>query len=167
MFRLPLSVRPFTGAVAAALLLAACAGPGTPLEPEIPASLSVDGERFGRMINAYRATIGCGALEWDQPVAEVAFRHSADMEGRHYFSHVAPEGSTLSDRLAARGIAYVAAGENIAVGQKNDQEVLQAWIDSASHRYVIENCAYTHMGLGRSGDYWTLVLIAPPPKSDS
>jgi uncharacterized protein YkwD len=45
----------------------------------------------------------------------VARQHSADMLARGYFSHYSPEGKTALDRLRAQRIAFLIAGENLAL----------------------------------------------------
>lgn len=57
------------------------------------------------------------------------------------------------------GVAYSAAGENIAYGSSTGSAVLTAWLDSSGHRANIENANFTHHGVGKAGTYWTHVFI--------
>ncbi|HEY7728030.1 MAG TPA: CAP domain-containing protein, partial [Candidatus Eisenbacteria bacterium] len=100
-------------------------------------------------------------LTWDPRVAAVAEGHSRDMVDRSYFSHVSPDGETPWDRLAAAGISYSAAGENIAYGYPTGSAVLAAWLGSPGHRANIENPSFTRHGVGLVGTYWTHVFIRP------
>lgn len=45
-------------------------------------------------------------------------------------------------------------GENIAHGQDTEQEVFGDWMNSKGHRNNIKNESFTHIGIGRSGNYW-------------
>lgn len=126
------------------------------------ASLSPsDGQEFVALVNEHRASIGCPALAWDGRVADVASRHSQDMATRRFFGHTNPDGVDPYARLRAAGIAYSTAGENIAEGQSSAREVFRAWMNSASHRRNIENCAFTRHGMGMFQSHWTHMFLRP------
>jgi uncharacterized protein YkwD len=59
-------------------------------------------------------------------------------------------------------VSYSAAGENIAMGQRSAEEVVQAWMDSEGHRANILNGTFTHIGVGyiENGNYWTQMFIS-------
>ena len=114
---------------------------------------------FVKLMNAHRVSLGLSALVWDRRAAAVAQAHSQDMFDRHYFSHTSRDGRSTWDRLAARGVTYSQAGENIAWGQGTGSAALTAWLDSRGHRRNIESGSYTHHGVGKVGTYWTHVFI--------
>lgn len=119
-------------------------------------------QEMARLVNAHRAARGCPALTWLQPAAEAAQAHSADMARRGYFDHVSPEGQQPWDRLAARGVGYRMIAENIAwTPQQGAAQTLRGWINSPGHRQNLENCAYTHHGIGLRDAYWTHVFVTP------
>jgi uncharacterized protein YkwD len=124
-----------------------------PTDPEVVS--------FVKLMNRHRVALGLSALIWDSRAAAVAQAHSRDMFNRHYFSHTSLDGRSTWDRLAARGITYWQAGENLAWGQGTGSAVLAAWLRSPGHRENIENASFTHHGVGRVGTYWTHVLIRP------
>jgi uncharacterized protein YkwD len=124
-----------------------------PTDPEVAA--------FVKSMNRHRASLGLPALIWDSRAAAAAQAHSRDMFHRHYFSHKSLDGRSTWDRLAARGLTYSAAGENIAWGQETGSAVLAAWLRSPGHRENIENGAYTYHGVGKVGTYWTHVFFRP------
>jgi len=132
-----------------------------PTDPEVVS--------FVKLMNAHRISLGLSALVWDSRAAAVAQAHSRDMFDRHYFSHTSPDGRSTWDRLAARGVTYSRAGENIAWGQGTGRAALTAWLRSPGHRANIECGSYTHHGVGKAGKYWTHVFIrptrAPPPRA--
>ena len=129
-----------------------------PTDPEVAA--------FVQLMNAHRVSRGLPALVWDRRVAAVAEAHSRDMFRRHYFSHTWSDGHSTWDRLAARGVAYSQAGENIAWGQSTGRAVLMSWLDSPGHRRNIENGSFTRHGVGRVGPYWTHVFIRPTARRE-
>lgn len=52
----------------------------------------------------------------------------------------------LEDRLAAAGYAWQAAGENLAFGQSTAAAVLDAWMQSESHRANVLNATFSEIG---------------------
>jgi uncharacterized protein YkwD len=154
-------------AAAFALTLLACGDTGEPAAPpppgpEPPALVSPAVAEFVDLVNAHRTSMGLAQLTWDAEVAAVAQAHSQDMVARGFFSHTNPDGESPFDRLRAAGIAYSAAGENIAYGYPTPASVLAAWLGSDGHRANIENANYTHHGVGLAGTDWTHLFIRSP-----
>jgi uncharacterized protein YkwD len=115
------------------------------------------------LVNRYRASAGCLPLAWHEEAARVAESHSADMSRRDYFDHRSPEGTEVADRLLAGGVTWHGlAGENIALTAAGPEVVFDLWVDSPPHRANIEECAFTHHGLGMYRDRWTQVLVERP-----
>jgi uncharacterized protein YkwD len=117
--------------------------------------------RFAVLADEYRRLNGCDALVWHAAAARIAQAHSEDMASRAFFDHRDPDGRMPGDRLHASGIRYRRAGENIAQGQTSARQVLQSWVSSPSHRETLEDCRYTHHGVGFDGKHWTHVLLTP------
>jgi uncharacterized protein YkwD len=116
------------------------------------------------LVNEFRRSRGCAPLAWLEPAAAAAQGHSDDMARRNYFDHVSPEGQQPWDRLAARGVRYRAMAENIAWSpEQTARQTLRGWTESAGHRHNLENCAYTHHGIGLRDAYWTHVFVTPAP----
>jgi uncharacterized protein YkwD len=118
-------------------------------------------------INRHRATRGCVALSWHARGATVASDFSRSMNDLGFFSHVDPSGGTLKSRLeAARIVGYRTAAELIAAGQRTGSDVVASWVGSTAHRAILEDCQYTHVGVGLyEGNgphrtYWTAILLA-------
>ena len=64
------------------------------------------------------------------------------------FSHTRPNGTSFSTALKEYGISYMAAGENIAYGQRTPQEVVTGWMNSPGHRANILNSNFHKIGIG-------------------
>src|SRR4029453_12310533 len=145
------------GVALLAWFLGACGGgaldPGGPATGSLPGAETEapDGplREFEQLANAHRARAGCGRLRGDPPPAAVAQAHADDMVRRDFFSHTNPDGQSPFDRLRAAGVTYVAAAENIAFGYPTAAAVLEGWLGSSGHRANVENCAYTHHGVGK------------------
>lgn len=133
------------------------------------ASAAQEGEKalLHRMLNSHRAEIGCRPLDWHGETARVATSRSADMLERRYFDHVTPDGRSVFDIVAAAGIeAWGSIAENIALTQAGAASVRELWLESPPHRRNVENCAFTHHGLGERGGYWTQILLAQPKRTN-
>ncbi|MEW8987156.1 MAG: CAP domain-containing protein, partial [Bacillus sp. (in: firmicutes)] len=77
------------------------------------------------------------------------------------FSHTSPTYGSPFDMMKQFGIAYQYAGENIAMGQRTPEEVVQAWMNSEGHRKNILSANFNYIGVGyiESGNYWTQMFI--------
>jgi uncharacterized protein YkwD len=90
-------------------------------------------------------------LRWNENLAAVARAHSRNMLEQRFFSHVDPDGRTLSTRINEAGIPWQAAGENIAIygtalgaeGAFMNEPRFQR-----NHRANILNANYTDVGIG-------------------
>ncbi|MGD7043936.1 CAP domain-containing protein [Jeotgalibacillus proteolyticus] len=114
------------------------------------------------LTNAERSKEGLPALELDVELSKVADDKSLDMQQNQYFSHTSPTHGSPFDMMKAYGIEYSSAGENIAMGQRSPEEVVQAWMNSEGHRKNIMSSSFTHIGVGHveEGNYWTQMFIS-------
>ena len=114
-----------------------------------------------REVNEERAERGRSNLSFDTELRSVARYHSADMANRSYFSHVSPNGETLTDRyqrfdyqcrVPTGTFRYATGGENIlytyydapvamdnaTVRYDSPEEladgIVNGWMNSTSHR---------------------------------
>jgi len=120
------------------------------------------------LINKCRAEYNIPLLAYDDAVAAVAQRHSTDM--RDYYSdkvsHYTPNSDEDPfDRLDNANILYVDAAEVLASGFTKTEDVVRSWMNSPSHKEVILDPGYTHIGVGydyggSNGTYWTVYLIS-------
>lgn len=100
-----------------------------------------------QLLNNDRAKHGLPPLVADARLTAVARRHAADMVMNNYFDHTNLHGQSPFDRLAANGITYSSAGENIAHNYSLES-MEEGWMNSSGHRANILNNGYTHVGLG-------------------
>jgi uncharacterized protein YkwD len=130
------------------------------------AANSLERQAFN-LINSERAKNGLPQLVWDGELCRVARHHSDDMGRRNYFDHRGMDGSTLLDRVTARGVMWKSLGENIAYNQGHEDPVgiaVQQWMQSPKHRANILRGHFTHsaIGVSRMADgrvYLTQVFI--------
>ncbi|MFC1736251.1 CAP domain-containing protein [Candidatus Hydrogenedentota bacterium] len=127
-----------------------------------------EAEAFNR-INDERAARGLQALIPDTDLHAVARAHSQDMVDRDFFDHTNPDGLSPFQRMAAAGITYSKAAENIAWNQGHSnpaQTAVTAWMNSTGHRNNILNDTYTHTGMGvaatNDGKYYFTQVFTKP-----
>ncbi|MFT4049839.1 MAG: CAP domain-containing protein [Solirubrobacterales bacterium] len=113
------------------------------------------------LVNAERTSRGLAALKQESRLGLAAFAHSADMALKNYFDHTGLDGTKFSARITQAGYPWIAAGENIAAGQKTPRTVMKAWMASTGHCHNILSPDYTDIGVGVAtgpstyGIYWT------------
>ncbi|MCH5187903.1 MAG: hypothetical protein J1F63_05825 [Oscillospiraceae bacterium] len=114
--------------------------------------------RVLELVNEERAKEGLGPLKLDKDLCAVAKMHCDDMAKRNFFDHINPDGKSPFDRMNDYGIFYMAAGENIASGQRSPEAVMNAWMNSPGHRANILSEDFGKIGVGyaEGGKYGTL-----------
>ena len=110
------------------------------------------------LVNQERQKAGLNALELDAALCNAAQTRSQEQTG--VFSHTRPNGQSCFSVLDENGISYRGAGENIAMGQRSAEEVMNGWMNSEGHRANILNSSFTKLGVGCYQDsagklYWT------------
>lgn len=117
-----------------------------------------------RLVNVERSKRGLSELSFHTQLSNVATLKSQDMINKNYFSHTSPTYGSPFDMMKQFNISYRTAGENIAMGQKNPAEVVNAWMNSQGHRENILNSNFTDLGVGVAQSsngtlYWTQMFI--------
>jgi len=98
--------------------------------------------------NTERALNGRVPLSRSELLDSVAEAKLNDMFTRQYFAHVSPTGDGVSDLAKSIGYEFLLIGENLALGDfKDDEVLLTAWMDSTGHRANILNDRYIEIGV--------------------
>lgn len=155
--------------------------PGQATAPLAPGAQAQAGDFIQRVLdltNQQRAQAGLPPLTLDPALNSSALAHSQDMASHNFFSHTGSDGSSVDQRIRAAGYSPLWAwGENIAAGQPSPEEVVNAWMNSPSHRANILSPYYHEIGVAyvyAAGTtylhYWTQDFAshgqaqpAPPP----
>lgn len=113
------------------------------------------------LVNDIRRQNGLPELTLNWELARVARYKSQDMCDNRYFSHTSPVYGSPFTMIRNFGISYRTAGENIAMGYKTPQAVVNGWMNSSGHRANILNASFTAIGVGyvANGNYWTQMFI--------
>lgn len=119
-------------------------------------------EQVVALVNEERAREGLAPLSIDPKVQTAAQIRAEECE--QSFSHTRPDGTNFSTSLSQQGVTYKRSGENIAWGQQSPEEVVNAWMNSSSHRANIMNSRFTKIGVGyhqnaNGVNYWSQLFI--------
>ncbi len=97
-------------------------------------------------------------MQADCRLMQVAQIHANDLNDHQTLSHQGSDNSSVGDRAKRAGFDWAIISENIAQGQKTENEVLTSWLESPAHCNNIMNSKFDKLGVGRSGDYWVAVF---------
>ena len=111
------------------------------------------------LINEQRVKNGLKPLTISEELSVKARVKSTDMLENNYFSHNSPTYGSPFALMKSLGITYRSAAENIAMGYKTAEAVVNAWMNSPGHRANILSSNYTSMGIGHVDGYWTQWFI--------
>ena len=98
--------------------------------------------------NQQRESLGLGELKSNQKLKEAAQAKANDMASKGYFAHYSPDGKTPWYWIDQTGYKYKAAGENLAVNFDYSLDVVNAWMNSPTHKANIVKAKYTEIGIG-------------------
>lgn len=122
--------------------------------------------------NQQRERNGLSVIAQNQELNATAAAKVEDMFEKQYFAHVSAEGRDASYFSNQNGYEAIAIGENLALGNfKNDQDLVDAWMNSPGHRANILNSGYQEIGVAVSkGEFegkttWLAVQIFGTPRS--
>ncbi|MEG6617150.1 CAP domain-containing protein [Peptococcaceae bacterium 1198_IL3148] len=133
--------------------------PQQPQQPEQPAAnvtLSEFQQQVVDLVNQERAKVGLKPLVAKADLTKVAQVKAEDMATNKYFSHTSPTYGSPFDMMKQFGIKYSYAGENIAMGYRSPEQVMEGWMNSEGHKKNILNPNFTEIGVGftSNGYYW-------------
>lgn len=157
-----------TWTVVALVLVAGCGGGGS--GPTAPSSSLVEVEHLSfTLVNQERSANQVEPMLADESALDrIAREYSERMRDESFFSHTAPDGTTLAERLAEAGIAYSYAGENLArvTNAGNPAGYAhQLLMQNPQHRGNILSSKFMELGVGvaQSGDtvWFTQIFVRP------
>lgn len=99
------------------------------------------------IVNEERTSRGLEPLTLNETLCEAAAERAKEVG--EYFSHTRPDGTdcfTVLDEYKVSG--YYTAGENIAQGQRDPEQVMNSWMNSPGHKANILNESFSGIGIG-------------------
>ena len=108
---------------------------------------SVTIDEIVRATNNERIGAGLKPMAYNEKLADAARRKAANMFEENYWAHYSPSGKSPWVWFNAAGYNYVYAGENLAKDFGSTPRLMQAWMDSPTHRDNIVNSKYSEIGV--------------------
>ncbi len=107
-----------------------------------------------QLTNQERQAMGLTTLKENPELDQAAQQKAQDMLAQDYFSHWSPTGVSPWYWFKEAGYSYQLAGENLAIGFLDSEEVVNAWLNSPSHRANLVNSGFQETGMAvLKGDF--------------
>ncbi|WP_028330223.1 CAP domain-containing protein [Brachyspira alvinipulli] len=118
-------------------------------------------KRVVELANAARKDNGTSSpLILDPTLTEAAQKRAEELI--KLFSHTRPDGTQFLTVLKEYNVTYNTAGENIANGQVDADDVMKSWLNSPGHRANILNGKFGKIGVGvfeyNNNLYWVQIF---------
>ncbi len=107
------------------------------------------------LVNEERTKNNLSPLSWNKNLATAAQTKTKDMVEKKYFAHISPvDGKKWSEFILSSNYDYKEAGENLAVGYTQPKAIVEAWMNSHSHRENILSPGFEEGGIAISVGEW-------------
>ncbi|MFA6427598.1 MAG: CAP domain-containing protein [Candidatus Magasanikbacteria bacterium] len=114
----------------------------------MPDVLQEQQDKILELTNGIRAREGLPALKPQTKLTASSELKADDMAQKSYFEHESPDGRRLADWLDDVGYIYKVAGENLAMGFTDAEDLVDAWVESPTHYANLIDKEYTEFGIG-------------------
>lgn len=148
----------------AALLLTAGVGHIQKINGDILGyATDVTVEKLYELTNQEREKQDIPTLQYNEDLAKAAQLKAQNMFEKNYWSHYGPSGETPWQFILESGYQYEYAGENLAKNFLFSDGIVDAWMDSPTHRENLLRHDYTEVGFAvvngvLNGEETTLVV---------
>ena len=109
-------------------------------------SYSISDVEMLSQVNNVRAQNNLPPLTISSNLSNAASLKASHMFMNNYWAHFAPDGTTPWSFIRSSGYDYLDAGENLAKGFTNSSDVVNAWMNSETHRANILSSKYKDIG---------------------
>ncbi|MBI3559125.1 hypothetical protein HY085_01900 [Candidatus Gottesmanbacteria bacterium] len=113
--------------------------------------------------NEKRVAAGDRQLVLNDQLSQAAAAKAKDMFAKQYWAHTAPDGVDPWSFILSSGYNYLFAGENLARDFGDSRSVVNAWINSPSHKENLLNPRYQEVGFavvnGKYNGYETTLVV--------
>ena len=118
------------------------------ISPRVNFFAEILGSVIVQETNADRVASDLQPLALNDELSQAAQMKANDMATKSYFAHTSPQGVTPWYWFDSAGYKYLYAGENLAINFSDSKDVVDAWMNSFTHRANIINAKYTETGIG-------------------
>lgn len=108
---------------------------------------SITAQELIDLTNNKRVAQGLSTLTFNPVLAQAAQAKGADMIAKNYWAHTSPDGLTPWVWFKNANYRYLYAGENLARDFSDSSGVVNAWMNSPTHRENILSNRYREMGI--------------------
>lgn len=108
---------------------------------------NIDQTKVIELTNAERVKNGLYPVKENEALNKAAALKAQNMFAENYWAHFAPSGKTPWDFILGSGYKFTFAGENLAKNFYNSDDVVQAWMNSKTHRDNLLNSNYRDIGI--------------------
>lgn len=98
--------------------------------------------------NQVRTKNGQSQLHLNEQLNAAAQAKAQDMVDQDYWSHITPDRRTPWTFIDAAGYNYQKAGENLAYGFTDSDDVIKGWLNSPTHKANMLDSNYQEVGFG-------------------
>lgn len=99
------------------------------------------------LTNKERLKAGLAPLKENRSLDEAAAAKAADMFSKNYWAHNSPDGVQPWTFILNSGYSYLHAGENLARDFRSPDGIVNAWMDSPSHKANLISSKYQDIGV--------------------
>lgn len=110
-------------------------------------STVINSEDIIRLTNAERQKRGLPLLREDTRLDHAATAKAENMYAENYWAHFSPSGKDPWGFINSAGYHFSVAGENLAKNFYTADDVVQAWMNSPTHRDNLLNSKYVDIGI--------------------
>ena len=125
----------------------------------------VDASEIVSLTNNIRVENHLPPLVLNPKLVEAAVNKANDIIKNNYWAHVSPTGVTPWNWINNTGYRYLSAGENLARGYGNSQNVMLAWLDSPTHKRNLLSAKFCQIGVAVE-DNIVVQMMACPRKTN-
>ncbi|HRN95981.1 MAG TPA: CAP domain-containing protein [Candidatus Levybacteria bacterium] len=120
-------------------------------KPEIlGVAYSINQQELLEYTNNARKERGLEPLTLNESLVSAANGKAQHMFSNNYWAHFAPDGTSPWQFIKGAGYQYIFAGENLAKGFTDSKSVVDAWLNSPSHRDNLLSDKYKEIGFAVS-----------------
>lgn len=135
----------------------------TPLSNVLGFATDISQEKLYQLTNEKRKEHSLASLNLNTQLSQAAAHKAQDMFRKNYWAHFGPSGETPWGFILDSGYKYEYAGENLAKNFLFSDGVIDAWMNSPTHRENILRSEYTDVGFAiangtLNGEETTLVV---------
>ncbi len=117
-----------------------------PFYEKLKAIADISVKELVDLTNAKRIEYGLSPLSNNIELNAAAANKTEDMFDKNYWAHNSPDGITPWVFIKEAGYNYVYAGENLARGFSNSEDVVNAWMASPDHRANVLSANFKDVG---------------------